>query len=192
LGPSVGVLVGVLATQAPEPVQAESKRAVQPLGHDELLGTEQVLPSHSQQSFGPSVGVGVGVFGTHPSAATQAELKATSQPVGQVPPEGTEQTVPSHWQQSFGPGVGGTIVHGSASASTSAAEMKPSQFASAFSGLQSGQRLQSKTRLIITGTSSSLMTPSQLTSPGKAGELTVPHEGSVPQGALPCANTYWG
>lgn len=70
-------------------------------------------------------------------------------------------------------------------ASRSATEMKPSQLASELAEGQSGQRLQEKTLLVRTGTSSSLMTPSQFASPGFGGDRTVPQEGSVPHGT-PC------
>jgi hypothetical protein len=193
-GPSVGVTVGVgvLATQAPLSVQAESNCGVQPLGHAACEGTTQVSPSHWQQSLGPSVGVtvGVGVLGTQPAASMQAASKVTSHSSGQAPPSGTAHAVPSHWQQSFGPGVRvgvGPKVQGSASASTSATEIKPSQLASEFASGHSGQRLQSKTRLIRTGRSSSLITPSQFASPGRGGLMTVPQDGSVPHGAPSCA-----
>ena len=92
-GPRVGVSVGVgvLATQAPAPVQAESRCGTQPSGHEAFVGTLQVSPSQSQQSFGPRVGVNVavGVFGTQPLASIQAESRATSQPLGQEPFAGT-------------------------------------------------------------------------------------------------------
>lgn len=104
----VAVRVGVLATQAPLAAQAASYCALQPTGHAALEGTEQVLPSHSQQSFGPRDGVRVGVtvLATQPISATQAESKTAAQPIGQAALDGIEHCTPSHWQQSLGPRVG--------------------------------------------------------------------------------------
>ena len=104
----VAVRVGVLVTQAPATVQAESAWAVQPTGQAESVGTLQVLPSQTQQSLAPRVGVRVGVtvLATQPKSATQAESKTGLQPDGQAELLGTEHSTPAHWQQSLAPRVG--------------------------------------------------------------------------------------
>jgi hypothetical protein len=82
---AVGVRVGVLPTQAPLSVQAESGSSVQPVGQPSSVGTLQVLPSQAQQSFAMSwvgVRVGVTVLATQPTVSTQAASKTGSQPCG--------------------------------------------------------------------------------------------------------------
>jgi hypothetical protein len=108
----VGCGVGVLATQSPASVQAESRSGVQPSGHMVLLGTWHMVEPHWQQSFGPpkvGVGIGVGVLATQSPASVQAESRSGVQPSGHMVLLGTWHMVEPHWQQSFGPpkvGVG--------------------------------------------------------------------------------------
>ena len=87
-------------------MQAESRCGTQPFGHEALVGTLQVLPSQSQQSFGPRVGVSVGVFATQAPVSVQAESRCGVQFSGQPEFDGTEQVLPWQMQQSLAPRVG--------------------------------------------------------------------------------------
>ena len=131
LAPSggVGVCVGVLATQTPAPLQAESRVAVQPSGQEPSIGDWQVLLPHWQQSFGPRVGflVGVGVLATQAPASVQAESRCGVQLSGQPEFDGTEQVLPWQMQQSLAPRVGvgvGVTVLATQPTSATQAELK--------------------------------------------------------------------